>query len=91
MDTKVFKLIKDINAEGWDNSIWDILHSDGDKHTSEYFGAIHDQVMPEGDYIVIWLKRGSYNRFVASHTEICWSAITLQCIDPDSIIYIYKV
>lgn len=91
MDTKVFKLIQDINTEGWDNSIWEILHSNGDKHTCEYFGTINDQVMPEGDYIAVWLKRGSYEHFVAGHTEICWSVITLQCIDPDSIIYIYKV
>ena len=91
MDTKVFKLIQDINTEGWDNSIWDILHSDGNKHTSEYFGAVHDQVMPEGDYIAIWLKRGSNKHFVARHTEICWSIITLQRDDPDSTIYIYKV
>lgn len=91
MDSKVFKLIQDINTEGWDNSVWDILHSDGDKHTAEYFGAVNDQVLPEGDYIAIWLEHGSSKRFVARNAEICFSIITLLKDDAHTIIYIYKV
>ena len=91
MDPKVFKLIQDINTEGWDNSVWDILHSDGDKHTAEYFRAARDQVLPEGDYIAIWLERGSSKRFVARNAEICFSVITLLKDDARTTIYIYKV
>ena len=91
MDTQVFKLIHSINCEGWDNSTWDILHSDGSVHTSEYFGAVHDQVLPEGDYIAVWLKRGSSKQFIAHNAKLCWSVISLQRDDPNTTIYIYKV
>ena len=91
MDSKVFKLIQSINAEGWDNSIWLILHSDGNIHTAEYFGAAHDQVLPEGDYIAVWLERGSPELFVARNAEICFSVITRLKDDTRTTIYIYKV
>lgn len=91
MDKQVFKLIHGINCEGWDNSTWDILHSDGDVHTSEYFGAVHDRVLPEGDYIWIWLEPDEYPDFIKEHKDLCWHVVTRHSYNPDYYIYIYKV
>ena len=91
MDKQVFNLIHGINCEGFDNSTWDIFHSDGDVHTSGYFGAAYDYVLPEGDYISIWLKPYDYSGFIRKHASLCCHVITKHSYDPDYYIYIYKV
>lgn len=91
MDTQVFNLIRGINCEGFDNSTWDILHSNGDLRTSTEFSDVADKIMPEGDYICIWLKPDEYPDFIKEHKDLCWHVVTRHSYNPDYYIYIYKV
>lgn len=91
MDKQVFKLIHGINCAGWDNETWDVFHSDGVLRTSTEFSDAEDKVIPEGDYISIWLKPNVYSDFIKRHEGLCWHVVTKHSYNPDYYIYIYKV
>ena len=91
MDKQVFELIHDINCQDLSNTIWGIMHSNGDLCTSGTFGDIEDKVIPEGDYIYIWLKPSEYADFIEKHKGLCWHVAT-GCSEASSHrYYIYKV
>ena len=88
MDKQVFELLYDINCE---NEEWSIWYSDGSLLLSVEFGDTEDKMIPEGDYISIWLKPSESGEFIERHKDLCWYIVPEHLVSPDYCCYIYKV
>lgn len=90
MTSETFKLLDDINRQGWDNSTWDIIESDGTLNIQRYFGAEEDLTLSKGYFIAVYAPMDEdFTKFAFAHKSICTTTINM--FDDGYTIYIYKL